>query len=103
MSSKQPRTPPTGPQQIKPPSPPPRKRPRTPAILPQDPTTTVRSRLQLRDALKQLEADSPPVENADAEFVATTRPTADIMRAYYRGEVVFLSRGILRAIIAELG
>ena len=64
---------------------------------------TVVTRLRLCDTLRQLEADSPAVEMADAAFKVQYRTAADMLRLYKHGQAVFLSRGILRAIIAELG
>lgn len=61
------------------------------------------SGFRLRDTLRQLEADSPAVEFDDAAFKVQTRTAADMLRLYKQGHVVFVSRGILRAIIAELG
>lgn len=59
--------------------------------------------IRLRDVLRQLEADSPPVEFADALLKLETRTGVEMLRLYAKGQVVFISRGVLRAIIAELG
>lgn len=59
--------------------------------------------LRLRDALKQLDDEGAPVEFADASFKVQMRSTVDMLRLYSQGQAVFISRGILRAIIAELG
>ena len=58
--------------------------------------------LRLRDLLKQLEADSPPVGSADAlvELKTVRGPVA--LRLIASGEAVLISRGLLRRIIEAL-
>lgn len=68
---------------------------------PRKTAATVES-LRLRDQLEQLDADSPPVVDAPALLEAQTRRGPQILGMIQRGEVVVISRGILRAIIAEL-
>lgn len=66
-------------------------------------TGNVVTKLRLRDTLRQLEADSPAVDLTDPAFNVQCRTGAEMLRLYTQGQAVFISRGILRAMIAELG
>ena len=81
-----------------PPSSPPKPRGRPPKK-----SGSVLSKLQLRDCLRQLETESPLATTADPELKVQCLSATDMLRLYREGKAVFISRGILRAILAELG
>lgn len=58
--------------------------------------------LRLRDLLKQLEADSPPVGSAEALVELQTLTGRDALQRIASGHAVLIGRGLLRRIIAEM-
>ena len=81
---------------------PPELQPKRPRGRPKKSSLGKVAELQLRDLLKQLEADSPPVESAAALVELKTLRGPVALRLIASGEAVLISRGMLRRIIESL-
>lgn len=78
--------------------------PKKPGPKPKPPSTRVVDRLAVRDLLQAIEADSPkPAEPlADSLGQIQVRSARDVLHGYNAGELVIISRAVLRRAIASL-
>lgn len=81
----------------------PTQKPTRPRGRPKKPASRGKvAELRLRDLLKQIDDDSPPIDEAPLSLKIETLKGPQVLRMIATGQAVVIGRGFLRRLIAEM-